>query len=201
MKYYAINDMLISEAVMGCIEITAQQHNAACVAKCSGLEAYVYNGELLIHCGGLVTVYDETTGTPKEIDKNAPLPVGFVEVFVPPVKPLDEEKTDRAEYMRQQCAQSITTPFQSNALGAEHTYDCREVDQINLNTYRGAASLDNLPRQIYVNGEFKDHTLEQMNVLLIDMENHIHANRVKKDCKIDLINAALTNIDVTSVEW
>ena len=55
------------------------------------------------------------------------------EMVVYATKQLTQTKSSQGNDIRQGCTEYIqSTPFQSNALGSSHNYDCRDIDQLNI---------------------------------------------------------------------
>ena len=114
---------------------------------------------------------------------------------------LDGYKETKKDQLRASCRNAIEGLIQSFALGSQKTYDCRGVDQLNLNMIVNAG----IGGEIYTHDgtEFVwvQHTHEQCVKLLIDMNAHIKTQRDKLYQKVSLVNACATCDEVDAINW
>jgi len=103
------------------------------------------------------------------------------------------------DILRGKCRTAITTIFQSNALGAQHSYDCRTEDQGNIRTRLEASKIDTVSRKVWTHDgvEFTRtlHTTAELEQLILDMESHIELQQAKLETLINNVNAIETDID------
>lgn len=112
-------------------------------------------------------------------------------------------KTAKKLELSESCEQAITLePFTSDALGSTHTYDCRVVDQDNINQAYIEANAESTNVDIMCNDgtsyEFRPHTaLQCLNVLKL-MRVHIRSRRdillIKKG-EVDSVDRVNYNSD------
>lgn len=119
--------------------------------------------------------------------------------------PLDALKDQRRDKLRESCRAAITTIFQSSALGAQYSYDCRVEDQSNIKMRLAASQSDLVSRKIWAHDgvEFtrKPHTTAQLEQVNIDMEAHIEAQQSQLESLIASVNAAADADAVAAVVW
>lgn len=113
-------------------------------------------------------------------------------------------RSNKLAEMRKECDDAIATLFQSEALGTDKTYsyDCREIDQINLQSIVVAGN----GGSIYVHDGvwFNEvvHTHEQAKALLASMVEHVRIQRFDKlKPYVASINAAATIEAIEAVVW
>ena len=144
-----------------------------------------------------------------------PLPSGYQRAYdengfpfnelIPVVEPCVETcRNAKLAEMRKECDDAIATLFQSEALGTDKTYsyDCREIDQINLQSIVVAGN----GGSIYVHDGvwFNEvaHTHTQAKALLSSMVEHVRIQRFDKlKPYVAAINAATTIEAIEAVVW
>ena len=114
---------------------------------------------------------------------------------------LNGHKEDKKESLRQSCAKAIESMFQSDALGQSNTYDCRSVDQLNLNMIVNGGVGGEVYTHDGVEFVWEMHTHEQCVSLLQSMNVHIKTQRDKLYQKVSLVNACTTRDEVDAINW
>jgi hypothetical protein len=114
---------------------------------------------------------------------------------------LNGYKEDKKESLRQSCSEAIESMFQSDALGQSNTYDCRSVDQSNLNMIVNGGVGGEVYAHDGVEFVWEMHTHEQCVSLLQNMNVHIKTQRDKLYQKISLVNACTTYDEVDVINW
>lgn len=114
---------------------------------------------------------------------------------------LNGYKEDKKESLRQSCAEAIESMFQSDALGQSNTYDCRGVDQLNLNMIVNGGIGGEVYTHDGVEFVWEMHTHEQCVSLLQSMNVHIKTQRDKLYQKVSLVNACTTCDEVDAINW
>lgn len=125
--------------------------------------------------------------------------------LIPILEPRIETcRSNKLAEMRKECDDAIATLFQSEALGTDKTYsyDCREIDQINLQSIVVAGN----GGSIYVHDGvwFNEvvHTHTQAKALLSSMVEHVRIQRFDKlKPYVAVINAATTIEAIEAVVW
>lgn len=107
-------------------------------------------------------------------------------------------KEQQKKIIRDECRNAITSNFfTSNTHTVGYKYDCRDVDQTNLERRRNKAKKTNSTVGVYAhNGvEFVkvQHTLEQIEDVLVDMDNHVESKR-------DILYSAVSAINTLDNE-
>lgn len=108
--------------------------------------------------------------------------------------------------LRQKCDDVIARiPFSSEALGAVYNYDCRSVDQANIQL-RYLTSLhtgQNEPLWASDGTRYAwlDHTSDEMIEVMVAMNEHIKINQIKLASKLATVDAASTKDVVRAISW
>lgn len=128
--------------------------------------------------------------------------------FTPPYwgPTLLEAAAEKRMEMRILCDAEITrTSFSSAALGSVHNYDCRIVDQMNLQLrYIAASSTGNAEPLWASDGtryEWKDHLASEIAEVIVDCSNHIKDNQTLLVTKLAAVDAATTLEQVNAITW
>lgn len=99
----------------------------------------------------------------------------------------------------------IRSSFQSDALGAVHNYDCRIVDQINLQLRYNVAASTASNEPIWASDgtryQWVEHTATEMADVMVEMNEHIKSFQVKLAAKLGAVDAATTVAEVNSITW
>ena len=108
--------------------------------------------------------------------------------------------------MRKACEDEITrSSFQSEALGELYNYDCRLVDQINLQTrlslIQGTTSTEQIWASDGTRYEWTSHSAAQLLEVLGDMNDHIKAAQAKLVIKMSEIDLATSKGDLAAITW
>lgn len=114
---------------------------------------------------------------------------------------LDELKSTKRKTLRVNCSDAIYTPFQSSALSNQHSYDCRDVDQMNLSRLVAIGSGGSIFAHDGTEFVKAAHTGSQCLTLITDMDTHIEGERVKLEGKIASVNAAVDSAAIDAVTW
>lgn len=125
---------------------------------------------------------------------------------IPPERPLSELAEEKRTEMRNACSNEIVrSSFQSDALGAIHNYDCRIVDQVNLNArYAIALALSSSEPLWASDGtryQWMPHTSSELMGVMIDMNEHVKENQAKLATKLAAVDAATNAEQVSAIEW
>lgn len=103
---------------------------------------------------------------------------------------LDVLKESKKLSLRSSCDKAISLPFQSGALGSSHSYDCREIDQTNLQRMVTVGNGGSIWAHDGTEFLEKTHTHEESLQVLSDMQVHEQNCRFTKlKPKIAQVNA------------
>lgn len=108
--------------------------------------------------------------------------------------------------MRKACDEEITrSSFQSSALGAIYNYDCRLVDQVNLQARYTLAIANVASEPVYASDgtrfEWLPHTGAQLLQVMNDMNQHIKQAQVKLSNRLSAVDLAVTREDLDAIVW
>jgi hypothetical protein len=125
---------------------------------------------------------------------------------IPPERPLSELAEEKRTEMRNACSNEIVrSSFQSDALGAIHNYDCRTVDQINLNARYAIAFASNSSEPLWASDgtryQWIPHTHMELMDVMIDMNEHVKENQSRLASKLAAVDAATTAAMVAVITW
>lgn len=103
---------------------------------------------------------------------------------------LDTLRKAKKSQLRLACDEAILTPFQSSALGSEHSYDCTEKAQTNLHRMVVVGNGGMIWTSANEELEAKHHGHDEAVIVIGDMESHIQLNRFEKlMVKIERVDA------------
>lgn len=119
---------------------------------------------------------------------------------------LAQASANKVTELRQKCDDAIERgSFTSSALGTVHNYDCRLIDQLNINTRYAVAAHTGAVGPLWASDgtryTWKDHTSDQLIGVMVDMDSHIKENQVLLAAKLAAVEAATTVDQVNAVTW
>jgi len=131
---------------------------------------------------------------------------GRLEWVQPPPPPVEDGRVQKRYEFRTMCSDNIQrTIFSSEALGAVHNYDCRLVDQVNLQTRLNVANFTQEDQPIWTSDgtrfEWKYHSSAQLLQVMQDMNEHIKAEQVHLASKLAAVDAATTYAAVLAISY
>lgn len=100
---------------------------------------------------------------------------------------------------------NVQTEFQSSALGSVHSYDCLDTDQRNIlldiaSVQASGGTVGYMAKPTGGHYSLVQHTEAQLQGVLVDMKNHIDANRLIARTKKAQVYAAHDASDMTAME-
>ena len=131
---------------------------------------------------------------------------GFV--FAPPhIGPtFPEAVATKIEELRNACAEAtVRSSFPSPALGSIHNYDCRVIDQVNLqlrySIVLNTAGEEPLWASDGTRFTWINHSAAELLEVMVDMNEHIKESQVNLASKLAAVDAATTIEQVNLIHW